>query len=113
MEKMPGAYIVDYSNPLFPHIFWKNVYKGIYDTDPEQYIGFKDSNHQEIFEGDIVEVIDYGDVSNYVVEFDEEIASFMLRGAHVKDEFEFFSFLMQNQIKVIGNIHENRELLSE
>jgi uncharacterized phage protein (TIGR01671 family) len=74
----------------------------------EQYIGFNDTDGKEIYEGDIVAV-------KYVCEdtlitgriiFENNGASY-----YVDDDMDLYELDFYEEIKVIGNIHENPELL--
>jgi len=107
LEKQQGGYDVCYSDPLFPHIFWNHIYKAIYDLGPEQYTGMKDKNGKDIYEGDILEFSMHSRKIG-VVSFEE--GSFVLishDSTCITDlECEKCCFL-----EIIGNIHQNRELL--
>lgn len=77
----------------------------VYTITVGQYTGLIDKNEQKIFEGDIVN-INYGDafVKNAVIEY--SVASFYASTA--SDYLELDSYY---EIEVIGNIHDNLELL--
>ena len=69
-----------------------------------QYVGCKDKNNKEIYEGDIVKFFEYKVIDNIVLP--EEIVI-------IKDIREGCDALRPSQyMEVIGNIYENPELLA-
>lgn len=78
----------------------------------EQYTGLKDKNSTEIYEGDIVK---YGDSVGEVF-YDSEGACFNVSGFYNKSQdypTMAFSEYGNDIMEVIGNIHENPELVEE
>ena len=73
----------------------------------EQFTGLQDTNGVEIYEGDILEL--YKNKQRYVesVKYNETNRQFEA----VVDDFGVYDLMRFYTIKVIGNIHENPELL--
>ena len=84
-----------------------------FEVDPEtvgQFTGMTDKNGTKIFEGDIVRHIDTTrhvvEVVNSEVYFDTKMLEFGFRYSN-----ELFHCQFNNEFEVIGNIHDNKELL--
>ena len=82
----------------------------------EQYICLEDKNGKEIYEGDIIKQTwfngDDGDIIvTGVVGFDEDEASFDIVQTISTTNRQYSGFYSQRE--VIGNIHENANLLKE
>lgn len=74
----------------------------------EQYTGLKDKNGKEIYEGDIIDC-NYG-FGQYVVVYRRYDASFILEDDS-REEIIKLVLAGKTFYEVIGNIHENPELL--
>lgn len=89
----------------------------------EQFIGVKDKNDKEIYEGDILKVKGYDgffDLQGYyftaVVFYQKSIAAFVYANRPELDiglKFDYERNGVKRDIEIIGNIHENVELLNE
>lgn len=75
--------------------------------DIEQYTGLKDMNGKEIYEGDVVRWMDDYDENAYI-NFDEGCfwVSWPINSERINGD-------MVDDLEIIGNIHENPELLEE
>ena len=81
-----------------------------------QYIGLTDKNGKKIFEGDICRFKRYNDIYNGKIVFNVKTASFIMWyqsivGAYSEKATHKMLLSVCNDIEVIGNIHDNTELL--
>lgn len=75
-----------------------------------QSTGLFDKNNKEIFEGDIVRVLD----SPYTVFYDNERGSYRLKPHDDRWNVDYMSnFSHGGNFEVVGNIYENKELLED
>lgn len=94
----------------FIYMFSKESGKWEFDyavVDPEtvsQYTGTTDKNGKKIYEGDIIEIRGYV----YCCRWDEGNLEFML--ANKKENFGM-GYAASSRMNVIGNVHDNPELL--
>lgn len=74
----------------------------------EQFTGLKDANGVEIFEGDIVESSIF--ICPLAVYYNEDLAMYRLTAGGNSDDGDFIQY-EGGAFKVIGNIHQNPDLL--
>ena len=110
-EVMVGNCDTDDENWTCPIIWIEEEKDWLHFDDYEcimQSTGLKDKNGKEIFEGDIVQVLD----STYTVFYDNEKGSYRLKPHDDRWNVDYMSnFSHGGNFEVVGNIYENKELL--
>ena len=114
--------IIEWNDTFFSDMSAVTMYQS-YFSDIEmplmQYIGRKDKNGKEIYEDDIVDVVMLEGVCNpstkYLVEYHN--TGFYLKCKNIDDDIGYVEICGYEccikSMEIIGNIHENPELLEE
>lgn len=77
-----------------------------------QYTGLKDRDGKDIFEGDVIEGGDYNDEDGYgEIIWDDDTARFAIIGRHGNNLISDFDNYYGHELRVIGNIYDNPELV--
>lgn len=113
------GYLYRLSERLNPFIMFVNSNAESHEVIPEtvsQFTGLTDKNGKKIFEGDIVKGdlgLGYGDNENHIayIEYQEDGMSFCL--VEILEEDFGKCAEISDDLEVIGNIHDNPELLEE
>ena len=81
------------------------------DVEVMQWIGLKDNTGKDIYEGDILSITYEENHTVWEVVFCEDHSQFRIRFPSDTRPIAFWS--KGDRIKIIGNIHENPELLEQ
>lgn len=93
------------------HKFWEFVDRHIGTKEVQRFTGLKDKNGKEIYEGDIVKT--QGDTALSCGTFWTEISPYGVKFKRIskKSGKEIIIHVNALEYELIGNIHENPELL--
>lgn len=82
-------------------------------SEPMQYTGLKDKNGKEIYEGDLItgachakDELDIG-----IIEYQDAMFVVEYKGEEISESLFNNIYDCESDIEIIGNIHENPELL--
>ena len=102
---------MDEDDRWYGYIYSCAVYLSTKDIILEQYTGLKDKNGKEIYVGDIVEIDKYG---KFQIIWNEWACKFDFDKIGKREQEEpLLSQDWEEKTEVIGNIHENKELLGD
>lgn len=123
-DMLPVGDSTEFKNAKVHKIRVTHKYNNLLESDCKdfhvmQFTGLHDKNGNEIYEGDIigdwVEVDGKMEQSKHTVFFHEQEGQWMLDNSLHQDRTHLFSLaqeLRDFEYEIIGNIHENPELLS-
>jgi len=111
LQTMLDVSLIDFKKRVLVGEHWKfgeTNFMSFDEIELMQSTGLKDKNGKEIFEGDIVRVLD----STYTVFYDNERGSYRLKPHDDRWNVDYMSnFSHGGNFEVVGNIYENKEYL--
>lgn len=135
-DMLPMGDSIEFRNALFHKIRVTHKYDDLREPDCKdfhlmQFTGLKDRNGKEVYEGDVVRIVFNQNANSYngsnvnltehicIVEYNAAMAGFCLRNTTDKTpnkhNFKVISFnhyRLRDVKEIIGNVHENPELLT-
>lgn len=107
-----------YTKRIDSEKWFKTVQVEVIPETVGQFAGLTDKNGKKIFEGDIVKLFFYDKEQDTNYELIGQVESVLFCGLITIYEekvnaLELFNKTISNKIEVIGNIHDNPELLGE
>ncbi len=113
LQTMLDVSLIDFKKGVLVGEHWKFGETNFMNFDEivlMQSTGIFDKNNKEIFEGDIVRVLD----STYTVFYDNERGSYRLKPHDDRWNVDYMSnFSHGGNFEVVGNIYENQEYLKK
>ncbi len=94
-----------------PSIANKNFRYEVYEETVGQYTGIMDSEENEIYEGDIISFPYRRRTERGVVYFNDSV--YRVKNKVNLHEDRLYSVVFYNEIHVIGNIHDNPEMVRD
>lgn len=100
-------------------LYFMDKFTGVWIRDDNQdrfalmqSTGLKDKNGKEIYEGDVLKVLDFTDWKGEVRYSQEELSYFFVEYENsLRLKYTTLLSLLDKNLEVIGNIYENKELL--
>jgi len=106
--------------PSVIRVYNTNEYRSVIPKSVGQYIGILDANGTRIFKDDILKITGVNRSGIFVVIWDDYRLAWWAKNIKIRDlvyKDDYFQLLncsfQQSRLKVIGNIHDNTELLNQ